>query len=115
MIGTAVILADPIFQGLAISLLFGLVSSTPLTALVIPATADRCQLVMRISKRGLGALLLPPRRQRYRLQRGAGAFGKKKGAHERPDPGIAMRCRPKVYRIDMHQRSGQPRQLTILI
>ena len=31
------ILADPIFQGLAISLLFGLASSTLLTVLVIPA------------------------------------------------------------------------------
>ncbi len=37
MIGAAVILADPIFQGLAISLLFGLASSTALTILVIPA------------------------------------------------------------------------------
>ncbi|MCA0042910.1 efflux RND transporter permease subunit [Celeribacter litoreus] len=37
MIGAAVILADPIFQGLAISLLFGLLSSTALTVLVIPA------------------------------------------------------------------------------
>jgi multidrug efflux pump subunit AcrB len=37
MIGAATILADPIFQGLAISLLFGLASSTLLTVLVIPA------------------------------------------------------------------------------
>ncbi|SNX73851.1 multidrug efflux pump subunit AcrB [Cereibacter ovatus] len=37
MIGAAVILADPIFQGLAISLFFGLMSSTLLTVLVIPA------------------------------------------------------------------------------
>ncbi|MBW7947279.1 MAG: efflux RND transporter permease subunit, partial [Sphingomonadaceae bacterium] len=37
MIGAGVILADPIFQGLAISLLFGLASSTLLTVLVIPA------------------------------------------------------------------------------
>ncbi|MFV0335644.1 MAG: efflux RND transporter permease subunit [Tropicimonas sp.] len=37
MIGTVAILADPIFQGLAISLLFGLASSTLLTVLVIPA------------------------------------------------------------------------------
>ena len=37
MIGAAFILADPIFQGLAISLLFGLLSSTILTVLVIPA------------------------------------------------------------------------------
>ena len=37
MIGAAVILVDPIFQGLAISLLFGLLSSTVLTVLVIPA------------------------------------------------------------------------------
>ena len=37
MIGSAVILTDPIFQGLAISLLFGLASSTLLTVLVIPA------------------------------------------------------------------------------
>ena len=38
MIGAAVILTDPIFQGLAISLLFGLASSTLLTVLVIPAS-----------------------------------------------------------------------------
>ena len=37
MIGAAVILTDPIFQGLAISLLFGPASSTLLTVLVIPA------------------------------------------------------------------------------
>ena len=37
MIGAAVILSDPIFQGLALSLLFGLASSTVLTVLVIPA------------------------------------------------------------------------------
>jgi len=37
MIGAVVILADPIFQGLAISLLFGLLTSTALTVIVIPA------------------------------------------------------------------------------
>jgi multidrug efflux pump subunit AcrB len=37
MIGAVTILADPIFQGLAISLLFGLASSTILTVLVVPA------------------------------------------------------------------------------
>jgi multidrug efflux pump subunit AcrB len=37
MIGAATILLDPIFQGLAISLLFGLASSTLLTVLVLPA------------------------------------------------------------------------------
>jgi len=37
MVGAAFILLDPIFQGLAISLLFGLASSTLLTVLVIPA------------------------------------------------------------------------------
>jgi multidrug efflux pump subunit AcrB len=37
MVGAAFILLDPIFQGLAISLLFGLASSTALTLLVIPA------------------------------------------------------------------------------
>jgi len=37
MIGAAFILPDPIFQGLAISLVFGLASSTALTLLVIPA------------------------------------------------------------------------------
>ncbi|ASG24048.1 efflux RND transporter permease subunit [Nitrospirillum viridazoti] len=37
MIGALTILLDPIFQGLAISLLFGLASSTLLTVLVIPA------------------------------------------------------------------------------
>ena len=37
MIGAGFILADPIFEGLAISLVFGLASSTALTLLVIPA------------------------------------------------------------------------------
>ncbi|ARN80512.1 efflux RND transporter permease subunit [Methylocystis bryophila] len=37
IIGAAFILTDPIFQGLAISLVFGLASSTALTLLVIPA------------------------------------------------------------------------------
>jgi multidrug efflux pump subunit AcrB len=37
MIGAAFIMVDPIFQGLAISLVFGLASSTALTVLVIPA------------------------------------------------------------------------------
>ncbi|MCW9034803.1 MAG: efflux RND transporter permease subunit [Rhodospirillales bacterium] len=37
MIGGLFILSDPIFQGLAISLVFGLASSTALTVLVIPA------------------------------------------------------------------------------
>lgn len=37
MIGAVVILADPIFQGLALSLLFGLLTSTALTVLVVPA------------------------------------------------------------------------------
>ena len=46
MIGAATILVDPIFQGLAISLLFGLASSTMLTVLVIPAI----YIVLRGSK-----------------------------------------------------------------
>jgi multidrug efflux pump subunit AcrB len=51
MIGAAVILFDPIFQGLAISLLFGLASSTLLTVLVIPAI----YVVMRDDGRDAGA------------------------------------------------------------
>ncbi|MGE0700308.1 MAG: efflux RND transporter permease subunit, partial [Hyphomicrobiaceae bacterium] len=51
MIGAAVILFDPIFQGLAISLLFGLASSTLLTVLVIPAI----YVVLRDDGRPLGA------------------------------------------------------------
>jgi multidrug efflux pump subunit AcrB len=37
MIGAAFIMTDPIFQGLAISMVFGLASSTALTLLVIPS------------------------------------------------------------------------------
>jgi len=37
MIGAAFVMADPIFLGLAISLVFGLASSTALTVLAIPA------------------------------------------------------------------------------
>jgi multidrug efflux pump subunit AcrB len=49
MIGAATILLDPIFQGLAISLLFGLASSTLLTVLVIPAI----YIVLRDDRRPL--------------------------------------------------------------
>ena len=51
MIGAATILLDPIFQGLAISLLFGLASSTLLTVLVIPAI----YVVLRDPDRVVGA------------------------------------------------------------
>jgi multidrug efflux pump subunit AcrB len=50
MIGAATILVDPIFQGLAISLLFGLASSTLLTVLVIPAI----YVVLRDADRVIG-------------------------------------------------------------
>jgi multidrug efflux pump subunit AcrB len=50
MIGAATILLDPIFQGLAISLLFGLASSTLLTVLVIPAI----YVVLRTADDGAG-------------------------------------------------------------
>jgi multidrug efflux pump subunit AcrB len=55
MIGAATILLDPIFQGLAISLLFGLASSTLLTVLVIPAI----YVVMRDADRVTGAEPVP--------------------------------------------------------
>ena len=48
--GAATILTDPIFQGLAISLLFGLASSTLLTVLVIPAI----YVVLRPADRPVG-------------------------------------------------------------
>ena len=51
----AVILFDPIFQGLAISLLFGLASSTLLTVLVIPAI----YVVLRDDGRPPGGLPQP--------------------------------------------------------
>jgi multidrug efflux pump subunit AcrB len=50
MIGAAVILFDPIFQGLAISLLFGLASSTLLTVLIIPAI----YIALRDDRKGFG-------------------------------------------------------------
>ena len=50
MIGAAFILADPIFQGLALSLVFGLASSTALTLLVIPAI----YVVLRDDGKGMG-------------------------------------------------------------
>src|SRR5690554_7036444 len=37
VIGAAIILFDPIFQGLAISLVFGAIVSTMLTLLIVPA------------------------------------------------------------------------------
>jgi multidrug efflux pump subunit AcrB len=56
MIGAATILLDPIFQGLAISLLFGLASSTLLTVLVIPAI----YIVLREDGRPLAPPAPPP-------------------------------------------------------
>jgi multidrug efflux pump subunit AcrB len=55
MIGAAFILLDPIFQGLAISLLFGLASSTALTVLVIPAI----YVVLRDDGRGMDEAFRP--------------------------------------------------------
>jgi multidrug efflux pump subunit AcrB len=52
MIGAAFIMADPIFQGLAISLVFGLASSTALTVLVIPAV----YVWLRDDHRGMGEI-----------------------------------------------------------
>ncbi len=51
VIGAAFILADPIFQGLAVSMVFGLISSTALTLLVIPAI----YVLLRDDGVGLGA------------------------------------------------------------
>jgi len=50
MIGAGFIMADPIFQGLAISLVFGLASSTALTVLTIPAV----YVWLRDDHRGIG-------------------------------------------------------------
>ena len=64
MIGAATILSDPIFQGLAISLLFGLASSTLLTVLVIPAIyvwlrdADRV-IVARSQRKAVARQIAP--------------------------------------------------------
>jgi hypothetical protein len=57
MIGAAFILSDPIFQGLAISLVFGLASSTALTVLVIPAI----YVVLRDDGRGFEPKVAAPR------------------------------------------------------
>ena len=62
MIGAATIVGDPIFQGLALSLLFGLASSTLLTVLVIPAI----YMLMRGEREKAEAA--PPSR-RWRLPR----------------------------------------------
>jgi multidrug efflux pump subunit AcrB len=64
MIGAAVILADPIFQGLAISLLFGLASSTALTVLVIPAI----YIALRGEDRAAGAPFAEMRHQNEDLE-----------------------------------------------
>ena len=91
MIGAAVILTDPIFQGLAISLLFGLASSTLLTVLVIPAiyvvlrdvsqTAARTRFLTSVpghSRLELRCLLLEVVQARLaRLSRLADAVGSK--------------------------------------
>ena len=58
MIGAAFIITDPIFQGLAISLVFGLASSTLLTVLVIPAV----YVWLRDDYRGLGSSADPVER-----------------------------------------------------
>jgi len=50
MVGAGFILLDPIFQGLAVSLVFGLASSTALTLLVIPSI----YVLLRDDRRGFG-------------------------------------------------------------
>jgi multidrug efflux pump subunit AcrB len=55
IIGAAFILTDPIFQGLATSMVFGLISSTALTLLVIPAI----YIVLRDDGKPLAADLEP--------------------------------------------------------
>jgi multidrug efflux pump subunit AcrB len=52
MIGPAFIISDPIFQGLAISLVFGFASSTALTVLTIPGV----YVWLRDDHRGMGEL-----------------------------------------------------------
>jgi multidrug efflux pump subunit AcrB len=56
MIGAAFIITDPIFQGLAISLVFGLASSTALTVLTIPAV----YIWLRDDQKQLGDAALSP-------------------------------------------------------
>ncbi|MBI1260783.1 MAG: AcrB/AcrD/AcrF family protein [Rhizobiales bacterium] len=52
IIGAAFIMTDPIFQGLAISMVFGLFASTALTLLVIPAV----YVVLRDDGKGFGKM-----------------------------------------------------------
>ena len=56
IIGAAFILADPIFQGLATAMVFGLISSTALTLLVIPAI----YIVLRDDGEALAPALAEP-------------------------------------------------------
>ncbi len=52
IISAAFIMTDPIFQGLAISMVFGLFASTALTLLVIPAV----YVVLRDDGQGFGKM-----------------------------------------------------------
>jgi multidrug efflux pump subunit AcrB len=52
--GSAVILTDPIFQGMAVSLLFGVLVSTLLTLMVVPLGCLAAGRAMTACRRGTG-------------------------------------------------------------
>jgi multidrug efflux pump subunit AcrB len=52
--GSAVILTDPIFQGMAVSLLFGVLVSTLLTLAVVPLGCLSVERTMTACRRGAG-------------------------------------------------------------
>jgi multidrug efflux pump subunit AcrB len=52
--GSAVILTDPIFQGMAVSLLFGVLVSTLLTLAVVPLGCLSVGGAMATCRRGTG-------------------------------------------------------------
>ncbi len=86
MVGAGFILLDPIFKGLAISLIFGLASSTILTVLVIPAIyvllSDDGK---RLDEDGKGAPA-PRGRPRTPLPRRTCRAYARRAAHEVGDP-----------------------------
>jgi len=69
MLGAAFILDDPIFNGLAISLVFGIFVSTLLTLVVIPVLYHRLICVRRDARKRIEEVLTPEQREKFRAAR----------------------------------------------
>ena len=101
VVGSIVLLTDPIFQGMAVSLLFGSIVATFLTLVVIPLgcfsaqKAFKCQGWRTVSARFDRSCSARRSRRRLSIRRGDSSGGNSGGVGGRP-PRLAKRIEPAV-------------------